>query len=1338
MNSQTRSKSRLLARASTIAILAAAGQFGVVAQAQAACLNITAPTTTINSAQECAQVVSNTVTSVTNNAIVGPPPGGGPGFFIGGEGSITGELLNNNTISGGTVLDGALTIGDGADVAGGIRNTGQIISGSGNAISLGYETTDTFVSPASLTGNITNSGAISGATNGILAQAGTMSGQLVNNANGVISGGNAGVFIRDSFTSWSGGISNSGNILGNSAGIQVGSLTGTGAGDVDFAGGIQNNSGGTISSLTGPAIIAGGNSFSGGINNNGLITQRDLAAAGGEGSYAGVGVVVSAETFGGGITNGGEIEGLGGPAIWVTSENATFNGDITNFNLIEATGGASDAHGILIESNAFNGSVTNYGLITGNGNGVWIEPSFFTGNVNNYNYINGGSNGVLIQPGRFRGNVTNTGNIIGNNAGGLIISSDQIDGSEGVASEIVNNNHIRGRMTGLGIYGIDVHANITNERQNYPNSPLAIIEGTSGVGLAISAENWTGNITNAGTILGEASFDLIQALGPSLVEGGSGTGLYINAHTFDGVITNSGTIQGDSEGVGIYVVAASSSECECTVEGTFNGSITNSGLIQGDSGVGLSIESGSIGGSFDGTITNASSGIISGGNAGVVIELGGDYTGNVVNNGRINGGNVGLDFSVADFTGDFINNGTIHGDIDGANISANSIDGDLTNNGTIIGEGFDTAWHITAGSMSGNITNTNYLSAASNALHVDIVNFTGQVINSGGLIEATSGGTAVFLNIGNGTTFRNAGDVDGDVVFNNPTSSPVSYIYSAGNGSIDGSLLGQIGVGGLNDDTIVVDGVHSFVGGTATNFASFTVANGGEALMGASSMGGPSASPYSFTNVGALNVNSGGTLYIDQGTTLNVTSYTQQSGGTLMFDLGAPSGLASATGTIVAGAADYGQIIVTGPVTLSGTIAGWLDPAFASANAALEEVIYNDVITSNAPITTDFTTTALVANNSLFQLFDLIDGNTVDLRVARSPLGQFPSVNAIVGTNDPFDGNIADRTNGIGSAGCGLAGGGWCFNRFAANEPGATQVMTDASPGEDPFAWLRTGVRRVGETAVWGRGVGVWGDTDGEVAAGIPGTDFSLAGAIVGIDHVFTTTLLAGLAAQWTSTDVDFDGRRDNADVDSLELGAYGSWGDTRLYLNANVSYIWHDFEIRRFDGPDSARGTYDGSTISAYAEGGKIFETESGVRIQPIVAVSYSHLDTDAYRETGTAATLLDVFAADLDSLKGMVGGRFAYPFQLESGRKWVPEARLVWSHEFMDDQASHFVDVQGGPVIKTLISGEEFSRDSLVAGAGVTVPVTDDATMFVDYDATLSSDVTIHTVSAGARLRW
>ncbi|NOT42832.1 MAG: autotransporter domain-containing protein [Alphaproteobacteria bacterium] len=1309
MNGKTRNKARLLAHASTVAILAAAGQFGVVAEAQAACTNISGATV-ISSDIECARVYAPVTGDVTNNANIGEPEDedNAAAFFVGGEGgTLNGVLTNNNTITGGDATYGALTIGDGGNISGGIRNFGQILSGAGNAIALGYAS-----SAAAMTGNITNSNVINGAVNGVAALYGTNTGGLLNNSGGSVTGGNAGVLIADSFTSWTGGIDNFGNILGDEAGIQVGSFASGGEGLV-FDGGIENY--GSISSLSGPSVIAGGSSFGGGIYNGGVITQRDASAAGGEGFGAGVGILVSAETFNGSITNdySGVIEGLGGQAIWVTNQNSTFNGNISNFGVIRSTSGSFDAVGLLVNSSTFNGNVENYGL------------------------IDASNGGVVIDVGEFHGNIRNQDRIFGGKGPGLSIFADVIDGGGEAAAEIFNNNRIQG-ADGVVIQGGDVVANFTNQQETYFGAPEAAIVGDSGVGVAILADSWTGDITNSGRITGQ-EFDFGGEYGGEigqLVNGVSGVGLYVVTSSFEGNITNSGLIEGDSTGAEIYLSAFDGGECtySCT-PGSFAGNIVNNGTISGGF-TGLELEfGGEAGGTFEGTITN--NGWIDGGQTGAVIDLdGGEFTGNIVNNGTITGGNDALNIFFGAFDGDITNNGTIHGGIDGLNIEGNSFTGNVTNNGTIIGEGVDTALYINLASMTGNVINTNYLSASSNAMHLIIGTLTGQVTNSGH-IEAFGGGTAVDLNIGNGTTFTNTGGgfIEGDVEFNGASSV---YVFSAGNGRIEGSLLG-VGTGGVNNDTIVVNGTHSFTDGTAQNFSSFTVQNNGLALMGANSMGGPSASPYSFTNVDALAVNSGGTLYIDQGVTLNVdNSYTQAAGGTLMFDLGAPAGIATTSGTITALAGDYGSIIVGGPVTLSGTIAGFLDSAFATADPGLETVFYNDVIVSTSPIIGGFSDTALVANNSLFQLFDLIDGNTVDLRVSRAPLGQFPGLTNIVNTVDPFDGNVADRTNGIGSGGCGLAGPGSCFNRFAANEPGATQVMTDATPGEDPFGWLRTGVRRVGETAVWGRGVGVLGDTDGEAGLGIPGSDFSLGGAIVGVDHVFTTTLLAGLAAQWTTTDVDFDGRRDNADVNSYEVGAYGSWGDTRLYLNANVSYIWHDFEIRRFDAATTARGSYDGNTFSAYAEGGKIFETESGFRIQPIVALSYAHLDTDAYSETGTAATLLNVFAADLDTLKGMIGGRFAYPFQMDSGRKWVPEARLVWAHEFMDDHASHIVDVQGGPFVPTLVSGETFSRDTLIAGAGLTVPVSDDATAFVDYDAGLNSDVTTHTVSAGMRVRW
>jgi len=245
-------------------------------------------------------------------------------------------------------------------------------------------------------------------------------------------------------------------------------------------------------------------------------------------------------------------------------------------------------------------------------------------------------------------------------------------------------------------------------------------------------------------------------------------------------------------------------------------------------------------------------------------------------------------------------------------------------------------------------------------------------------------------------------------------------------------------------------------------------------------------------------------------------------------------------------------------------------------------------------------------------------------------------------------------------------------------------------------------------------------------------------GAIAGIDHVFSPVVMAGVAAQWTTTEIDFVGRQDNADVDSFEAGAYMSWGDARLYLNANASAIWHSVEVNRFTPTGRALGDYNGTTISAFAEAGKTFETEDGARIQPFLSMSYSHLETDAYREVGTAATLLNVSDSEFDSLKSTVGIRLAYPIEMESGRKLVPEARVGWTHEYMDDQASFIATIQGQPPVPNRIVGKEYSRDTLVVGGGLNIPLSSSSTAFVDYDANLNPDITTHTVSAGVRFTW
>jgi subtilase-type serine protease len=62
----------------------------------------------------------------------------------------------------------------------------------------------------------------------------------------------------------------------------------------------------------------------------------------------------------------------------------------------------------------------------------------------------------------------------------------------------------------------------------------------------------------------------------------------------------------------------------------------------------------------------------------------------------------------------------------------------------------------------------------------------------------------------------------------------------------------------------------------------------------------------------------------------------------------------------------------------------------------------------------------------------------------------------------------------------------------------------------------------------------------------------------------------------------------------------------------------------------------------------------------------------------------------------------------------------------------------LQTDPGNKFLVEGREYARDSLVLGAGVTAPISGEASLTLDYDASINPDITTHTLSAGVRVKW
>lgn len=1000
----------------------------------------------------------------------------------------------------------------------------------------------------------------------------------------------------------------------------------------------------------------------------------------------------------GALINNGTI--IGGGDDWAAltlGKDADVKGGIfNNGTIVSAYGNAinlgyrEDGHRPRVRAVALTGDIVNAGLIDGHKNGIAALYGTMSGALINESggTIRGGDVAVLIANGftRWTGGIDNAGLIEG--ASGLWIGSGVFGGGlfNAASASIVG-------LDGDGVFAKAVWSGDFENR--------GLVSGSSR-GFAYEGPSFGGDVVNDGEI------------------GGGHVAFFMNASLFDGAFVNSGAIAGGATGVALVL-------------GHATGGFTNSGAIAGDTGVGVFIDVDAWGAAAaPADIVNASGGTIFGGETGFWL-------------------------------------------------SALNVFGDFINDGEISGGGVNTGIRIEAQTYVGNIWNNGTASAPSNAVFVRIGELIGAVRNTGTITAGAPDGVAVMLEIGNGTTFTNedGGLILGDVVL----GGSAGYTFLGRDGGLEGDLIGNGGAAlssaANNDLLIVAMGTQYFVDGQLTNLLRFDVEDGGVAVMGGRFVGDPDGPGYGSTNVDALTVHAGGRLYLDDDTILNVGSFTQESGGELTYYLVAPGGAP------VAGS-DYGRIDATGPVSLAGKLSVVLDAA-SFGGTTQNTFNYADIIRGSS-FSGEFEDFEILGSSYFFELQLTYGGSSINLGVTRTPFDvvlceQFQSQNAAelgaaleaaflkagftpaqvqlfnflgqlsdvcgayfdlggavlgdihaitVETAGPWKGAVNDRLNSTGATSCVVAGSAGCLTRFA--QAGGTQVMSDA---EDPFAWLRTGVRPEGQFSVWGRLLGVQGDNRGRGAS--LGSDFTVTGGIAGADYVFSQRFIAGVAAQWTNTDVDFKRRNDTADVQSFEFGGYFSYGDADFCVNGNASIIFHDFDTYRFPFGGTAHGAYEGMTVSAYLEAGKVFEFDV-LRVEPIVALSFAGLDTDDYRETGTALTsLLNVEGASHRSLKSVVGVRFAYPLDvLESGRKIVPEARIMWAHEHLDDQAQFRAALQVLPDNPFNVRGQAFARDSLLGGVGLNVPLTAQAALYIDYDVAMSRDQVIQSVSVGARVSW
>ena len=282
----------------------------------------------------------------------------------------------------------------------------------------------------------------------------------------------------------------------------------------------------------------------------------------------------------------------------------------------------------------------------------------------------------------------------------------------------------------------------------------------------------------------------------------------------------------------------------------------------------------------------------------------------------------------------------------------------------------------------------------------------------------------------------------------------------------------------------------------------------------------------------------------------------------------------------------------------------------------------------------------------------------------------------------------------------------------------------------------------IGHPNLWVRGADQFGSASGTGAA--PGYGVNRAAPLIGgIDWRFDHGIVAGVAATYVASSASFkDGSRTN--VSSYQGAAYAGWAGGPWYALGSAVVSFNDFSTSRlltpFGLPGDATSSPSGQSYAGHAEAGYHWGLPAAgvnVNVTPYAALDYVHAHIDGFSETGGFGAL-SVNSADGNSFATTLGVRLTSRIALANYGTLTPELRLGWSHEFLDASQSIAAALVGVAGSNFSATGIAFGRDAALVGAGISMELSPDAKVFVDYDGRLASRLQEHSVSGGLKVRF
>ena len=195
------------------------------------------------------------------------------------------------------------------------------------------------------------------------------------------------------------------------------------------------------------------------------------------------------------------------------------------------------------------------------------------------------------------------------------------------------------------------------------------------------------------------------------------------------------------------------------------------------------------------------------------------------------------------------------------------------------------------------------------------------------------------------------------------------------------------------------------------------------------------------------------------------------------------------------------------------------------------------------------------------------------------------------------------------------------------------------------------------------------------------------------------------------------------SDISSYQISLYGAYEGNGHFVNAIANIGTNMYISNRQVSVGAitrmARGEYKGMQYSAKTTIGFPFQRDS-MEVTPLISLEYTHLNLDAYTETGAGALNLNVDAQKYDFLQLGFGASVRFAGWLGNGRL-VPTVRAMWLHDALADRQTLTSSFTGGGGDRFATSAPNAARNSLKLGLSMSYKVGNNTTWALSYDALL-----------------